>query len=118
MFALRYLSSLHYYPTYLHILIRKDIFCDGSGLLATSYLCVACVSCVALLLSVSVGSVLIALCISGGVSTLKGISHCEIKINQLISYKKKKGSATSAAFEAHPSWQVCRQVSVRIWLSA
>lgn len=48
----------------------------------------------------------------------KGIYHCETKINQLISYKKKKGSATSAAFEAHHSWQVWRPVSVQIWPSA
>ncbi len=91
----------------IHIYQKKHLL--RSGLPATCYLCVAP------LLSVCVGGVLIAPCISGG---YKGISHCETEINQLINYKKKTGSATSAAFEAHPSWQVWRPVSVQIWLSA
>lgn len=55
------LSSLHYYPTYQYILIRKDITLPAA----------ICYLCVALLLYVCVGSVLISLCISGGVSIIK-----------------------------------------------
>lgn len=95
--------------TSLYILIRKDIFLQ-SGLPATR-----CLSAALRLFSVRVGDALIALHISGGVSAIKEIANCEIGINPLMNYKKKR--KLLLGFEAQPSWQVWRPVSARIWLS-